>query len=88
MAFILQITLPENSPAGQVVQQVAASEHLSPEQAVTRILTEVANQQGKKTPGQELLGAFSSVEDVALIDEVMEDARRLRAVDAQRRFDV
>lgn len=88
MAFDLHLTIPENSPAGQVVQRLVLAEHVTPEQAVTRILTDAAKQHGKKTPAQELIGAFSSPEDVTMIDEGMDMARRLRVIDAKRRFDV
>ena len=40
------------------------------------------------TPADALIGAFSSPEDVILIDQAMETARRLRATDAQRQFDL
>lgn len=86
MAFDLHITIPDNSPAAQVVQRVVASEHITPEQAVTRILTEAARQQGKKTPAEELIGAFSSPEDAAIIDAAMEHVRELRKTDQLRDF--
>jgi len=85
-AFDLHITIPDNSPAGQAVQRIVSTEHLTPEQAVTRMLTEAARRHGKKTPAEELIGAFSSLEDAAMIDDTMESARRLRAIDAQRHF--
>ena len=40
------------------------------------------------TPAEALIGAFTSPEDVILIDEAMETARRLRSIDAQREFDL
>jgi hypothetical protein len=88
MAFDLHITVPENSPAAHVVQQIAAAEHISPEQAATRLLTEAAKLHGKKTPAQELIGAFSSPEDRALMDDAMGFAKKMREIDAQRNFEI
>lgn len=88
MSYELHISIPENSPVGQIVQRMISAEQMTPEQALTSILTEAVKQRGKKTPAQELIGAFSSPEDVVMIDEGMEAVRRLRAIDAQRRFDV
>jgi len=51
-------------------------------------ISKAAKKHGKKTPAQERIGAFSSPEDAASIDAAMETARRLRGIDAQRRFDV
>ena len=69
MAFDLHISIPENSPAGQVIQRLSQSAHITPEQAVTQILAEVA---ARKTPAEEMWGAFSSDEDSALMDGVLE----------------
>jgi hypothetical protein len=88
MSFDLRISIPDDSPAGKVVQRMVSADHVTPEQAVTRILNDAATLQGAKTPAQELIGAFSSPEDVAMIDEGMETAKRLRSIDAQRCFDV
>lgn len=42
MAFELHMSIPEDSPAGQVVQSVITAEHVSAERAVTLLLTEAA----------------------------------------------
>jgi hypothetical protein len=79
MAFDIHLTIPEDSLAAQVVQRVVASEHITPEEAVTRILTEAAKLHGKKTPAEELIGAFSSPEDREVFDRAMESAKAYRA---------
>jgi len=38
MAFDLPISISDNSPLGQAVQRIITDEHLTAEQAVTRIL--------------------------------------------------
>ena len=40
MAFDLHISIPDNSPAGLAVQRLVSDEHMTPEQAVARILNE------------------------------------------------
>ena len=88
MAFDLHLSIPESSPMGQAVQRLVLIENVTPEQAVTQMLTEAARHRARLTPAEELIGAFSSPEDVILIDEAMDTARRLRAIDAQRQFDL
>ena len=88
MAFDLHLSIPENTPRWKAVQQVAAEQHITPEQAAERIFDEATRAKllGKKTPAQEMLGAFSSPEDVALMDEVMEIVHARRAADVPRDF--
>lgn len=79
MTFDLHITIQDNSPAAHAVQNVAASHHITPEEAAMRLLTEAARTYGKKTPADELIGAFSSTEDSAIIDAAMASAKAHRA---------
>jgi len=80
MALELHITIQEDSARWRAVRQVAETEHISPEQAAERLLDEAveAHLSGKKTPAQELIGAFSSPEDVAAIDAAMAAVREHR----------
>jgi len=73
MAFDLHITVTENSLEAHVIQKVAEDSHISPEQAAQRLFEEAvrAHLEGEKTPAQNLIGAFSSEEGVAAIDEAM-----------------
>ena len=87
MAFDLHISIPDHSPAGQAVQRLVSDEHVTPEQAVTRILNEAARQHGKKTPAQEMWGAFSSPEDAAMLEEIVTEAYALRLADQPRDFE-
>jgi hypothetical protein len=59
---------------------------VSPEEAVRRALRHPAL--AKRTPAEEMIGAFSSPEDVALIDEVMQSVHDLRETDRLRDFGV
>lgn len=81
MAFDLHISIPENSPAALVIQRVSADEEITLEQAVTRILTEAAS---RKSPAEEMWGAFSSDEDSALMDDVITLVRESRATETTR----
>jgi hypothetical protein len=71
MPFDIHISIPDKSHAVAVVQQLAAAEHITTEQAAAQLLIEGARHHGKKTPAQKLIGSFSSDEDAAAIDEAM-----------------
>jgi hypothetical protein len=86
MAFDLHLSIPENSPAGQAVQRLVADEHVTPEQAVRRILNEAVGQQSQKTQAQGFWGAFTSQEDVVVHDEQTETSGQDRAIRVQRRL--
>ena len=88
MSFDLHISIPENSPVGQVVQRMVSVEHVTPEQAVNRLLNAGVNQPAKKSPALEMLGAFSSDEDSAITDEAMEHVRTMRQTTQLRDFGI
>jgi chromosomal replication initiation ATPase DnaA len=88
MAFDLHITIPDPSETLQVVQQLAAMEHITPDQAATQLLIEGAKRQSRKTPALEMLGAFSSDEDSAITDEAMEHVQAMRGNTHLRDFGV
>lgn len=88
MAFDLHLTLPEDSPVAQAVRRVAASEHISHEAAAEQLISQGAELRVKRTPAQEMLGAFGSPEEVALLDEVMEIVHARRAADLPRDLDL
>ena len=88
MSFDLHISIPEDSPIGQVVQHMVSTEHLTPVQAVTRMLTEAATQPIKKSPALEMLGAFSSDDDSAITDEAMKHVHEMRTSTRLRDFGV
>jgi len=66
---------------------LVSAENVTPEQAVTRILSEAAERQGK-SPAEEMWGAFSSDEDVAMLDEIVAEAYKLRMASQPRDFGV
>ena len=85
MAFdIPNLHIEQNSPEGQNLQAIIQRDHVSPEEAIRRALRHPAVAQ--KTPGQELIGLFSSDEDRALMDEVMEIVRERRTREDPRDF--
>lgn len=84
MAFDLHISIPENSLEAQVIRQVADAERVTQEQAAKILLIEGAKFHGKKTPAQEMWGAFSSPEEVAMLDDIVTEAYALRLADQPR----
>ena len=80
--YDIQLQIDVNTPEGRVIETVVRSQNVSPEEAVRTVL----RQRAQKTPAESMLGAFSSEEDVALIDEVMGLARARRTKDEPRDF--
>ena len=83
---IPNLHIEQNSREGQNLQAIIERDHVTPEEAIRRALRHPALVQ--KTPGQEMIGLFSSDEDRALMDEVMELARERRKLDEPRDFDL
>jgi hypothetical protein len=88
MAFDLHI--PENSQRGQAIQMIVAEQHITPEEALGKIVDDGlrATLNGKKTPAEEMWGAFSSDEDSAITDEAMKYVHAMRQTDRLRDFGV
>jgi hypothetical protein len=80
--YDIHLQIDEGTPEGRVIEQAVREQHISPDEAVRNVL----RQRAGKTPAEEMFGAFSSPEDAALIDEVMELASRMRRVDEARGF--
>lgn len=70
----LTLRIEENTPEAQRIEALAEAEHIAPEAAALRLLNSAPlAPQSKATPeALAILGAFSSPEDVALMDEVMD----------------
>lgn len=86
MALNLHISVSDQSDLAQVVQRLAAAEHISTDEAATQLLTEAAKLHRNRTPAEEMLGAFSSPEDLALMDEVMKVVHARREADLPKDF--
>jgi hypothetical protein len=84
MAFDLHISIQHNSEEAQAIQQVADAENVTQEQAARILLVEGAKFHGRKTPAQEMWGAFSSPEDIAMLDDIVTEAYALRLADQPR----
>ena len=70
MSLELTITIPDNSPLEHSVLATAKAEHISHEEALLRLASEKTS---RATPAaRRIIGLFSSPEDAALMDEVME----------------
>jgi hypothetical protein len=88
MAFDLHITIREDSREAQVILQVANDEHITRDEAAERLLFEGVRSHGKPTPSQEMWGALSGDQDVALLDEIVSEAYALRIADQPRDFGI
>ena len=86
MSFDIHFTIPDDSREARAIEQVAKTEHITQEQAARRLLSEGAKLHGKKTPAQEMWGAFSNREDAAMLDDIVAEAYALRLADQPRDF--
>jgi len=77
MAFDLHITIPDNSVEANVLEAMVNRDHVTPEEVVRRALRQMVVPE--LTPAQELIGAFSSPEDAAVLDQAMASVREHRA---------
>jgi hypothetical protein len=70
----LTLSIEENTPAAYAIEAIAEAEHVSPQEAALKLLASLpVARKSKATPeALAILGAFSSPEDVALMDDVME----------------
>ena len=84
MSFdIPQLHFADHSPEAQVVERVMQVEHLGPAEAVRYILRNAA---ADETPAQRMIGLFSSDEDAAVMDEVMEVVAASRETQTTRKI--
>jgi len=83
---IAQLHITDNSPEAQAIETIVNRDHVSPEEAVRRALRHPAL--AKPTPAEEMIGAFSSPEDMAIIDEAMQYVQELRESDRLRDFGI
>ena len=69
MSFdIPPLHIPDNSLEARAIEAIISRDHVSPEEAVRRVLRDAGT---KKNPAQKLIGLFSSDEDAAIMDDVM-----------------
>lgn len=82
MHFDLHITIADDSPEAHVVEAIISRDHVSAEEAIRRALRQLGAEE--RTPAEKMLGAFSSDEDSAVMDEAMKHVRALRETDRLR----
>jgi hypothetical protein len=83
---IRNLHIAEDSPEGHVISAVMARDHVTPEEAVRSILRRAYPAGREITPAEEMIGALSDPESVALLDEVVAEAYRARSQDQLRDF--
>ena len=70
----MEITLKiaDDSALGRNIERISEAEQLSREEAALRLLEEKPAKTGASAEARKIIGAFSSPEDVALMDEAMQ----------------
>jgi hypothetical protein len=69
MEFELNFIIPEQSPEGQVLAALVSRDKVLPEEAIRQAIRRAGKQ---RDPLQRMIGVFSSDEDAAIMDEVLE----------------
>lgn len=74
MSFEITLNIPDGSLAEYQIESMAESEHISREEAAFKLIEATARpRRGPASPeARRILGAFSSPEDRAVMDDVME----------------
>ena len=85
MAFELNFTIPEQSPEGQVLAALVSRDKVLPEEAIRQAIRRAGDQ---RNPAQRMIGVFSSDEDAAIMDEVLELANESRVTQTTRQSDI
>lgn len=70
----LTLNIEENTPQARSIEAFAEAQHVSPTEAALKLLAALpVTRKSKATPAaRRILGAFSSPEDAALMDDVIE----------------
>ncbi len=71
MSFDISLQIPNNSPEAILVETVMASEHITAQEAILKILRNSAPPPNAALAG---LGLFSKPEDAKLLDDVVAQA--------------
>lgn len=82
---IKQLEIPDNSPEARAIERVVLVHHLSPEDAIRQILRD---HEVENNPALRMIGLFSSDEDSALMDEVLELAAESRRTHTSRNIGI
>lgn len=77
----------EENQNGQIVRHMAARKHETPKQLLDRITdVDLRGVDRIRTSVEEMIGAFSSPDDSAIIDDAMRSVREYRKTDRLREF--
>lgn len=88
MALEFHLQIQENSLQAKVLQSLAAERHISPEEVAQQLLEEAISARTQSTPAQQMVGAFSSVEESSMLEEIVAEAYELRSASQPRDFGV
>ena len=72
MSYQITLNIAEDSEAGRLIESVAARERLSREEAALQLIEGARQPRAAHPDAYKIIGAFSSPEDVALMDETLE----------------
>jgi hypothetical protein len=82
MSFdIHDLHIEPDSPEGRGLQAIISRDHVTAEEAVRRVLRDAGT---KQNPAQRMIGLFSSDEDAAMMDDVMQLSRESRTTETTR----
>ena len=79
MSYELTLSIQEESAAGRNIEAIAATEHISREEAALKLLEAPVTRRAASPAARRIIGAFR--EDAALMDEVLD----LAMAERQRR---
>lgn len=85
MALNIHLQFPEDSPEAKMIYLVANQSKITPEAAAAQLIAEGAIHH--RTPAQLMLGAMSSDEDAAILDEIVKEAYENRLKYQPRDFE-
>jgi len=80
MVFDLHIHIDDRSPESDALESIVSRDRVSPEEAILRMLREM----GRPSPAQEMIGALADPASIAILDEVVSEAYRMRSLDQPR----
>ena len=66
--------------------QYAQAEHITADEAIVRLIQVGLREKSTPSPAEQMWGAFSSPEDVAMLDDIVQEAYERRQIDQPRDF--
>jgi hypothetical protein len=82
MSYVIRnLHIEPDSPEGQGLEAIIARDHVTPEEAVRKLLREASP---KRNSALRMIGLFSGAEDAAIMDEVIRLNQESRTTPSSR----